>query len=99
MRARDSKNTIHDLKPIEEFEEIGALFNQGSIKKLWRLQEHKPTKLSKALQMGFNTYLDKLRNPELFSLEDIVKLSIIIGTDYQKILKVIQSEIREKYKI
>jgi len=99
MKSRESKNSISDFKLIKEFEGIGALFNQGSIVSLSRLQEHQPTNLSKALQMGFNTYTDKLRNPERFSLEEIVKLSIAIGTDYKKILEVIQQEIRQKYKV
>ncbi|PZX49953.1 hypothetical protein LV84_04143 [Algoriphagus ratkowskyi] len=49
--------------------------------------------------MGYNTYTDKLRNPERFSLEDIIKLAIVIGTDYRKILDVIQKEIKEKFKV
>ncbi|WP_339708212.1 hypothetical protein [Algoriphagus aquimarinus] len=99
MKSRGSKNSVNDFKLIEEFEGIGALFNQGSIVSLSRLQEHQPTNLSKALQMGFNTYTDKLRNPERFSLEDIIKLAIVIGTDYRKILEVIQKEIKEKFKV
>src|SRR5690554_1154765 len=99
MKSRDTKKSIQQLKLIQEFEEIGALFNQGSINSLSRLQEHKPTNLCKALQMGYNTYTDKLRNPERFSLEDIIKLSIVIGTDYRKILEVIQKEIKEKFKV
>ncbi len=99
MKSRESKNSIYDFKLIKEFEEIGALFNQGSISSLSRLQEHKPTNLSKALQMGFNTYTDKLRNPERFSFEEVVKLAITIGTDYRKILEVILKEIKEKYKV
>ena len=99
MKSRESKNSINEFKLIDEFEGIGALFNQGSIISLSRLQEHHPTNLSKALQMGFNTYTERLRNPERFSLEEIVKLSIVIGTDYKKILEVIQREIKQKYKV
>lgn len=98
MKSREAKYKINDYKFDNEFEEIGALFNQGSIKSLSRLQEFKPTNLCKALQMGFNTYTDKLRNPERFSFEDIVKLAILVGTDYRNILKVIEVEIKERYK-
>jgi hypothetical protein len=97
MKSRDLKKGINEFKLNVEFEEIGALFNQGSIKSISRLQEHKPTNLSKALQMGFNTFNDKLRNPERFSIEDIIKLAKVIGTDYKKVLDVIQKEIGKKY--
>ncbi|QDH78725.1 hypothetical protein FKX85_06615 [Echinicola soli] len=97
MKPRDSKKKIQEFSIDEEFEEIGALFNQGLIKKLSRLEEHKPTNLSKKLQMGYNTYTERLRNPELFSIEDLIKLSKLVGTDYQIILRIVQKEIKEKY--
>ncbi|MCH7408144.1 hypothetical protein MM239_01950 [Belliella sp. DSM 111904] len=99
MRGKDKKKKINEVEFNEEFEEIGALFNQGAVKSLSRLQEIKPTNLSRAMQMGYYTFLEKLRNPENFSIEEIIKLAIFIGTDYNKILEVINKMIQEKYKI
>ncbi|MBD8489182.1 hypothetical protein IFO69_10535 [Echinicola sp. CAU 1574] len=97
MKSKESKKKIQEFKFDEEFEEIGALFNQGLIKSISRLQELKPTNLSKKLQMGFNTYTEKLRNPELFTIEEIVKLAIVVGTNYKIVLEIIQREVKEKY--
>ncbi|SIS59944.1 hypothetical protein [Belliella pelovolcani] len=97
MKEEDKKRTIKEVKFKEEFEEIGALFNQGSIKSLSRLHEIKPTNLSKELNMGYYTFLDKLSNPEKLSIEEIIKLSIVVGTDYRRILEVICVEIKSKF--
>lgn len=97
MKDGDKKRSINDTEFKQEFEEIGALFNQGSIKSLSRLKEIKPTNLSKELNMGYYTFLDKLSNPEKFSIEEIIKLSIVVGTDYKKILEVIGLEIKGRF--
>lgn len=99
MKPREEKKKINEFGPLKEFEEIGALFNQGSIERLSRLEELKPTKMHQVLQMGYNTYGDKIRNPERLTIEEVVKLARIVGTDYSKIMEVIFMEIRSKYKI
>lgn len=99
MKEEDKKRKIKEVEFKEEFEEIGALFNQGSIKSLSRLQEIKPTNLSKELQMGYYTFIEKLRNPEKFSIEEVIKLSIVVGTDYRRILEVIDVQIKGKFKV
>lgn len=99
MKSRDEKKQINEFGPLKEFEEIGALFNQGSIERLSRLEELKPTKMHQVLQMGYNTYGDKMRNPERLTIEEVFKLSKIVGTDFSKIMDVIIKETKTKYKI
>lgn len=79
-----------------EFEAIKAMFETGKIKKLVQLEKLSPTKLSKLLGINYGRYIEKLHNPELFALKELVKLAQIIDIDFKLIVDNVVAEISRK---
>lgn len=80
----------------EDFLAIRSLFLAGSVNKMYRLAKQSPTKVSKLLGMNYESYHEKLLNPEKFSELHINTMAYAIGIDPTIIHDVIQKEIRDK---
>ena len=81
-----------------EFEGIKAMFETGKIKKLTQLEKLSPTKLSKLLGINYGRYIEKLHNPELFALRELVKFAEIIDIDFKLLIDTVVTEIIKKAK-
>ena len=79
-----------------EFEAIKAMFETGKIKKLIQLEKLSPTKLSKLLGINYGRYIEKLHNPELFVMRELVKLAHIIDVDFKLLASIVVEEIERK---
>lgn len=79
-----------------EFEAIKAMFETGKIKRLTQLEKLSPTKLSKLLGINYGRYIEKLHNPELFALRELMKFAEIIDTDFKLIIDTVIAEIIKK---
>ena len=82
-----------------EFEAIKAMFETGKIKKMTQLEKLSPTKLSKLLGINYGRYIEKLHNPELFALRELVKFSEIIDIDFKLLADTVIAEIIKKKQI
>ena len=51
-----------------------------------------------ALGMGYNGWVTKLANPELFTIEDLLKLSDVTKTEFDLIWKVVKKEAMANHK-
>jgi hypothetical protein len=76
-----------------EFEAIKAMFETGKIKKLTQLEKLSTTKLSKLLSINYGRYIEKLHNPELFALRELVNFAEIIDVDFKLLADVVVAEI------
>lgn len=51
-----------------------------------------------ALGIGYNGYVTKLASPELFTVEDLLRLSDVTETDFDLIWEVVRREAFENHK-
>ena len=58
-----------------DFIAIKSLFEAGNVKTMRLLEEQAPTKMAKNLGLNYNSYLDKLINPEKFAIKHIFKMA------------------------
>ncbi|HTN44764.1 MAG TPA: hypothetical protein VL098_00330 [Flavipsychrobacter sp.] len=79
-----------------EFEAIKAMYETGKIKKLSQLEKLSPTKLSKLLGINYGRYIEKLHNPELFALRELVKFADIIDIEFKLLADTVINEIIRK---
>ena len=82
-----------------EFEAIKAMFDTGKIKKLVQLEKLSPTKLSKLMGINYGRYIEKLHNPELFVVKEVLKLSHILDINFKSLADVVIEEVANKGKI
>lgn len=78
------------------FISIRSMFLTGSVKKMYQLIDHNPTKLSLLLGMSYKSYHIKLQYPEKFSQMQIMTLSYAINIDPNLINDIIQKEVEKK---
>jgi len=79
-----------------EFENIQLLFLSGKVKHMYELLERSPTKIASLLGLNYNSYHDKLRNPEKFTSLHINTIAYAIRINPDIIHNVIQKEILEQ---
>lgn len=74
------------------FRSIKSLFEKGDIKKMYEISPLHPTKVIKALGLNHGRYVNKLTKPEKFTINEIIRFSLLIGVDHYMVLKVIVEE-------
>lgn len=79
-----------------EFEAIKAMFETEKIKKMSQLERLSPTKLSKLLGINYGRYIEKLNNPELFMLRELMKLAKLIDVDFKLLVDTVVTDIIRK---
>lgn len=90
--------SMEDSAKNIEFEAIKAMFETGKINKFIQLEKLSPTKLSKLLGINYGRYIEKLHNPQLFVLRELVKLAEILDIDFKLLTDTVVSEIMTKPK-
>lgn len=75
-----------------DFLAIKSLFEAGNLKTMRLLEEQAPTKMAKTLGLNYNSYLDKLRNPEKFAVKHIFKMAKACNLNPAIIFEIIQKE-------
>ncbi|HBI86782.1 hypothetical protein ACR784_08055 [Sphingobacterium multivorum] len=75
-----------------DFFAIKSLFESGNIKSMKLLEKQGPTKMAKALGLQYNSYLDKLGNPQKFTFAPIFKIVDLCDLDPDLIYKVIKNQ-------
>lgn len=75
------------------FRSVNSLFEANGVKRMWDLARHQPTKITKALGINEGRYIVKLGKPDKFTINEIVRFSILIGADCDKVIKVILKEV------
>lgn len=83
-------------KEIFNSDPIKAMFETGKISKMWQLSELSPTKMSKLLHLNYGRYMEKLANPELFTLKELVNMSKILDMKFKSLVDVVTIEISKK---
>jgi len=76
-----------------DFLAIKSLFESGIIKSMKLLEKQGPTKMAKALGLQYNSYLDKLGNPQKFTFVHILKMADRYDLDPDLIYKVIKNQV------
>ncbi len=76
-----------------ELEAIKAMFETGKIKKMSQLEKLYPTKISRLLGINYGRYIEKLNNPEFFSLVELIKFAAIINIDFKSLVHTVVDEI------
>ncbi|OAQ41968.1 hypothetical protein A5893_02285 [Pedobacter psychrophilus] len=79
-----------------DFLAIKSLFEAGHVRKMALLKEQSPTKIAKLLGLQYNSYLDKLDNPEKFTVKHIFKIALVCQIDPCLIFDIIQIEVQNK---
>jgi len=77
-----------------DFLAIKSLFESKIIKSMKLLEKQGPTKMAKALGLQYNSYLDKLNNPQKFTFAHIFKIANLCDLDPDLIYKVIKNQAR-----
>lgn len=75
-----------------DFLAIKSLFEAGNVKRMRLLEEQAPTKMARTLGLNYNSYLDKLRSPEKFSIKHIIKMAAICELQPSLIFDIIIKE-------
>jgi len=88
MPQLDQENKQNDAA----FGSIKSLFEKGYVKKMYEICPLHPTKVIKALGLNHGRYVNKLTKPEKFTINEIIRFSILIGVDHYTVLKVIVDE-------
>lgn len=70
-----------------DFLAIKSLLESGIIKSMKLLEKQGPTKMAKALGLQYNSYLDKLNNPQKFTFAHIFKMVDLCDLDPDLITK------------
>ncbi|KHJ37918.1 hypothetical protein PBAC_19300 [Pedobacter glucosidilyticus] len=96
MSEWDEKYDLEELSP--EFLAIRSLFLTGHIKKMSQLEKQSPTKIASLLKLQYNSYHEKLQNPELFSEFHINLLAYACKINPLIIHDIIQAETKSKVK-
>jgi hypothetical protein len=89
------KGNILD-KIDSEFENIQSLILSGKIEKMYQLVDRSPNKVAKLLGLNYNSYHDKLRNPEKFTTLHVNTMAFAFRIDPDTIHNIIQKEITSK---
>lgn len=82
-----------------DFLAIKSLFESGNVKKIRLLEEQAPTKMSKALGLNYNSYLEKLRNPEKFTIKHILLICKLCQLNPNLVFETIRTEVESQIKI
>ncbi|MGJ1436912.1 hypothetical protein [Sphingobacterium siyangense] len=85
--------SIKFQNPNPDFLAIKSLFESGIIKSMKLLEKQGPTKMAKALGLQYNSYLDKLGNPQKFTFAHIFKMADLCDLDPDLIYKVIKNQV------
>ncbi|WP_443938804.1 hypothetical protein [Pedobacter sp. MW01-1-1] len=86
-----------DLENMDpDFLSIRSMFISGSLKNMYQLVKHSPTKISKLLGLNYDAYHTKLLNPEKFSLLHINILAFALHINPNIINTLIQKQIEPK---
>lgn len=75
-----------------DFLAIKSLFESGIIKSMKLLEKQGPTKMAKALGLRYNSYLDKLNNPQKFTLSHIFKIADLCELNPDLVYQVIKKQ-------
>lgn len=75
-----------------DFLAIKSLFEAGNVKSMRLLEEQAPTKMAKTLGLNYNSYLDKLRSPEKFTLKHIFIMAEACSLNPTIILDIVRKE-------
>lgn len=75
-----------------DFLAIKSLFESGIIKSMKLLEKQSPTNMAKALGVNYNTYLDKLSKPELFTIKQIFEMASLCDLDPDLIFQLIKKQ-------
>lgn len=85
--------SIKFQNPNPDFLAIKSLSESGIIKSMKLLQKQGPAKMAKALGLQYNSYLDKLGNPQKFTFAHIFKMADLCDLDPDLIYKVIKNQV------
>ena len=102
--AKNKKLTNKDNKRInsksleEALVTIRSRFKAGEVKRMNDLGTIYVTGMIAGLGIGYNGYVTKLASPENFTIEDLLKLSDITGTDFDLIWEVVKKEALKNHK-
>ena len=75
---------------------IKSLFEAGLVQKMRLLEEQAPTKMAKLLGLNYNSYHDKLINPEKFTIRHILLIAKLCNLDANIIFEVVKNEVKNK---
>lgn len=76
-----------------DFIAIKSLFESGIAKSMVILEQQGPTKMAKELGLQYNSYLEKLKNPDKFTFKHIFKMATLCELNPDLIYKVIKKQL------
>jgi hypothetical protein len=88
----DKENQIDD--PV--LRSIKSMFEHGEVKRMYEIHKLSPTKITKALGLNHGRYIDKLSNPEKFSVKDIMSLSTLLRINPEIVFRIIIGELNKR---
>lgn len=91
MAAWKEDFNLEDMDP--DFLSIRSMFISGSLRNMYQLVKHSPTKISRLLGLNYDAYHTKLQNPEKFNVFHINILAYAIKVDPNLIYDLIQKQI------
>jgi hypothetical protein len=85
MAKEDKKN---------QFIAIRSMYLSDSVKRMKDIEKLYPTLMARSLGMNHSRYIQKLYNPEEFTIRQIYAFASLIGLDVQIVLDVIIKQIK-----
>jgi hypothetical protein len=76
-----------------QFVVLKSMFLSGSVKKMKDIEKIYPTLVSKTLRINHSRYIQKLYNPQEFTIQHLIALSNLLDLDIQLIWEVILKQI------
>jgi hypothetical protein len=76
-----------------QFIVIRSMFISGSVKKMKDIEKIYPTLVAKELRINHSRYIQKLYNPQEFTIQHLIGLSNLLEMDIQLIWDVILKQI------
>ena len=87
-------NLYVEMKNLDsDFLAIKSLFESGNVRSMRLLEEQAPTKMSRSLGINYNSYLEKLRCPDKFTIRHLLKMAKLCELDPLLIFNVIRTEV------
>ena len=81
-----------------QFIVIRSMFLSDSVKKMKDIEKIYPTLVAKALRINHSRYIQKLYNPQEFTIQHLIALSNLLEMDIQLIWEVILKQISPSLK-
>jgi hypothetical protein len=78
---------------------IKSMFQSENVKKMRDIEKLYPTLIAKALRINHSRYIQKLYNPELFTIKQIFNLAKLLDLHPQLILNVIVFQLMQNLKM